>query len=586
MKKTNVSFLASILLTAVFLTSCGGLNKMVKLAPDVKYSVTPEILEMHGDSVKMTLKGSFPTKYFNKKAILTVTPVLKYEAGETTFETKTLQGEDAQANNQVISFVAGGSFDLTSTIPYSEDMKISDLELRVKASIKDKSVDVPTQKVADGVIATAGLIEKDPKSIKADDKFVRVTTQTKGADIHFIINKANIRNSEIKAEDMAALKDFVKEASEKSDYEFKGVDLLAYASPDGAIDLNTKLSANRLKNTENFFGKQLKKDKVEAAKEENFFNTKSTPEDWDGFQKLMQNSDIQDKDLILRVLSMYSDPVVREKEIKNISAAYTIIADKILPQLRRSQLKVNIAIVGYSDSVLTELSNTNPDTLNIEELMYAATLTQDIDKQLNIYKTVVKKDSVCVRGYNNVGYVYIKQNKLDEAKAALEEAKKTDPNNAMVLNNLGVVAYLNNDLEAAEEYYNAAAGAKQGNEISYNQAIISVKKGDYENALQLFASSKYNTFNFALAKFLNFKNTQNADTYEASMGILKKIDNQDDALIYYLKAIIGAHQQNADLIYNNLRTAIDKDASLSGKAKTDIEFAKYFEDETFKSIVQ
>ena len=586
MKRKNVSYLASILLTAVFLTSCGGLNKMVKLAPEVRYSVTPEVLAMHGDSVEMTLKGTFPPKYFNKKATMTVTPVLKYEAGEKAFETKTLQGEDVQANNQVISFVSGGGFDLTSKIPYSEDMKISDLEIRVKASIKDKSVDVPAQKVVDGVIATANLLEKDPKSIKADDKFVRVTTQSKGADIHFIINKANIRNSEIKAEDMAALKEYVKEASEKSNYEFKGVELLAYASPDGAIDLNTKLAANRLKNTQKYFNKQLKRNKVDVPKEENFFKSESTPEDWEGFQKLMQNSNIQDKDLILRVLSMYSDPDVREKEIKNISAAYTVIADEILPKLRRSQLKVNIAVIGYSDSVLTELSKTNPDTLNLEELMYAATLTEDLNEQLNIYKAVVKKYPECLRGHNNVGYVNIKLNKLDEAKAAFEEAKKIDANNAMVLNNLGVIAFLQNDLEAAQEYYNAAAGAKQGKEISYNQAIIKVKKGEYESALDLFASSKYNTFNFALAKFLNFKNTQNADAFEASLGILKNVENQDDALIYYLKAIIGVHQQNADLIYNNLRTAVEKDASLKEKAKTDIEFAKYFEDDTFKSIVQ
>ena len=559
---------------------------MVKLAPEVRYSVTPEVLEMHGDSVEMTLKGTFPAKYFNKKAVLSVTPVLKYGNGERSFDTKTLQGEDVQANNTSISFVSGGSFDLKSKIPYSDSMRVSTLELKVKASIKDKSVDVPTQKVADGVIATAGLIEKDPKAIKADDKFVRVTTQSKGADIHFIINKANIRNSQIRDTDMVALKNYVKEASEKSNYEFKGVDLLAYASPDGTVSFNTKLAAKRLKNTEKYFGRQLKKDKVKAAKEDKFFNGKSTPEDWEGFKKLMQQSNIKDKDLVLRVLSMYSDPDVREKEIKNISAAYTVIADKILPKLRRSQLKVNIAIVGYSDSVLTVLSKTNPDTLNREELMYSATLTNNLDEQLNIYKTVVKKYPECIRGYNNVAYVYIQQNKLDEAKTVLEEAKKINPNNAMVLNNLGVVSYLKNDLEAAQEYYNAAAGAKQGNEISYNQAIISLKKGDYENALKLFASSKYNTFNFALAKFLNFKNTQNADTYEASMGILKKIANQDDAKIYYLKAVIGAHQQNADLIYNNLRTAIEKDASLAGKAKTDMEFAKYFNDDTFKSIVQ
>lgn len=584
MKNLNVKILASFAFAALLLSSCGGLNKMVKMAAEVKYEVTPKVLEMHGDSVEATLKVTFPVKYFQKDAILEVTPVFKYEGGEQAFKSLILQGEEAQANNQVVSYTSGGTYSVSSKIAFVEGMRQGTLVARVKATVGKDSGELPEVKLADGTMATALLLEADAMPIAADDKFVRVTTQSKEATIHFVINQATIRGQELKKEEIKALQDFVAASASKENVEFKGVEISAYASPDGPETLNTKLSENRMKNSESYFARELKKSKVAGMEEESFMLSKATPEDWEGFKKLMQESDIQDKELILRVLSMYSDPVVREKEIKNIAAAYEVIAEDILPQLRRSKLIVNIAIVGYSDEELKELAVSNPDTLKVEELMYAASLVSDLNTKLSIYQKVASNYADDWRGHNNVGYIYLKQGKAAEAKAALEEAKKLDASNTKILNNLGVVAHMEGDVKAAKEFYDAAAGA--GNQVSYNQALVAAKKGAYENALNLFVSSKYNTFNFALVKMLNYSVTKNADTYDAALGILAKVENQDAANVSYLKAIIGARKQDTDLLFNNLRTAIEKDASFKAYAAKDIEFAQYANDGTYKSIVE
>jgi Flp pilus assembly protein TadD/outer membrane protein OmpA-like peptidoglycan-associated protein len=584
MKKATVNILASFVFATLLLTSCGGLNKMVKMAPMVKYEVTPKVLEMHGDSVDLTVKVSFPSKYFQKKAVLEIIPVLKYDGGEKSFKSLTLQGEAIQANNQVVSFVSGGTYSVTSKIAFEEGMRQGTLVARVKATMGKTVGELPEAKLADGTMATALLLEKDPMPIAADDKFVRVSTQSKDATINFVINQATILGKELKKEEIKALQDFVLANAAKGNVEFKGVEISAYASPDGTEELNTKLSQNRMKNSEQYFARELKKSKVAGMEKEGFILSKATPEDWEGFKKLMQESDIQDKELILRVLSMYSDPVVREKEIKNISAAYEVIAEKILPQLRRSKLSVNLAIIGFSDEELKTLAVSNPDTLKVEELMYAASLVSDQNTKLSIYQKVASKFADDWRGHNNVGYIYLKQGKVAEAKASLLEAKRLDASNTMVLNNLGVVAFLEGDLKAAQEFYDAAAGA--GNQVSYNQALMPAKRGEYEKALNLFVSSKYNTFNFALVKMLNYSITKNADAFDAALGILSKVENQDAAKVYYLKAILGARKQDADMLFNNLRTAIEKDGALKAYAKKDIEFAQYANDATYKGIVE
>jgi Flp pilus assembly protein TadD len=584
MKKVNVSILASLVVVGLLLSSCGGLNKMVKMASQVQYEITPKVLEMHGDSVEVTVKVTFPPKYFQKQAILEIIPVLKYEGGEKAFKSLTLQGESVQANNQKVTYINGGTYTVSSKILFEEGMRKADLFAQIKATMKGKTQELPEQKVANGVMATALLLEKDPMPIAASDKYVRVTTDSKGASIFFVINDATVRGPELKKEEIIALQNFVAEASANQRIEFKGVEISAYASPDGPEDLNTKLSANRLKNAESYFERELKKSKVAGLENPSFVAGQSTAEDWEGFKKIMQESDIQDKELILRVLSMYSDPVVREKEIKNIAAAYDDIKLKVLPQLRRSKLSVNIAKIGYSDDELKAFVASNIDTLNLEELLYTATLFGEYSAKLPIYQKAAAKYADDWRAINNVGYVSIKLGKVAEAKAAFEQAKALDATNTTVLNNLGVIAYLEGDSKTAEEFYNAAAGA--GGEVSYNMAIIYTKKGNYEKALNLYASSQMSTFNFALTKMLNYSLTKNTDAFDASLGILSKIENQNDPKIYYLKAILGARKQDSEGLFNNLRIAVEKDAALAAYAKKDIEFAQYANDATFKGIIQ
>ena len=579
MKKVNIYVLG---FCALALTACGGMNKMAKMANQVQWDVTPKVLEMHGDSVEVEIKVTFPPKYFQKAAILELTPVLKYEGGEKAFESKAVQGESVQANNEVCSFANGGTFSTKSKISFEEAMRSSELIARVKATMKDKSQDLPEEKIADGVMSTALLLDKNAMTIGAADKFERITNDTKGATLFFVINKADIQSKELKKDEVAALKQFISDVAANERMEVKGIEISAFASPDGEESLNDKLAANRMKNSDSFFKKELKKSKVSA--DESVFKTTSLAEDWDGFKTLMQESDIQDKELILRVLSMYSDPVVREKEIKNISAAYEEIADKILPQLRRSTLSVNVAVIGHSDEEIKELIAANSEDLTVEELLYAATLTEDNAEKLSIYQKAAAKYPEDWRTNNNVGHISYKMGNIAEAKAAFEKAKEADAQNTVVLNNLGACAYAEGDEAAAKEFYNAAAGA--GDEVSYNQAVIATKKGDYENALNLYQSSKMNTFNWALCKYLNYFNTKNGDVFDATLGILNKIEDQDNAKISYLKAVIGARKQDKDLLINSLRVAVEKDASLGAYAAKDIEFAQYAQDEDFKNFAK
>ena len=555
---------------------------MTKKAEQVQWDITPKVLEMHGDSIEVEVSATFPPKYFIAAATLELSPVLKYEGGEKAFASKTVQGEKVQENNEVIPFAQGKTVKWKSKIAFEDAMRKSELVLNGKASLKGKSVDVPFGKKADGVMSTALLLDYKAMTIGAADKFQRVTNDSKGATLFFVINKADIQSKELKKDEITALKQFLADAANNERIEVKGIEISAFASPDGEESLNDKLAANRMKNSDSFFKKEMKKAKLNA--DASVYKTTSLAEDWDGFKTLMQESDIQDKELILRVLSMYSDPVVREKEIKNISAAYEEIADKILPQLRRSKLSVNIAVIGHSDDELKDMVAANDEKLTIEEMLYAATLTEDNNEKLSIYQKAADKFPEDWRAINNVGHINYKLGKVAEAKAAFEKAKGIDASNTVVLNNLGACALADGDVAAAKEFFSAAAGA--GDEVSYNQAIILTKKGEYESALNLYQSSKLNTFNWALCKYLNYFSTKNADVFDATLGILNKIEDQNNAKVPYLKAVIAARKQDKDLLINSLKVAVEKDASLGAYAAKDIEFAQYAEDADFKNIAK
>ncbi len=574
MRRTKIKLLA-IFTLATILASCSGLDKMRTNAPDLNYSVTPEVLEAHGGKVETNIRVQIPGSYFDPKATMTFTPVLVYDAGEQAYPSHTVQGEKASGNAQVISKLNGGQITYTNSVDYNSDMRMSKLEVRATATRGAKSVDLPNIVIAEGVIATAASIT--PESIQGAigaDEFQRVIALSKSADILYLIQQANVRGSELNKEEVKAINDFIKEVKQSENKEFKGANISAYASPDGPINLNTRLAGQREASAKTALNREFSRNKVDEAKDSDFFDLKNTPEDWEGFKTLVQNSEIQDKDLILRVLSMHSDPEVREREIKNMSETFEVLAKEILPQLRRSKISLNAEEVGKSDEEITELVASNPSELSLEEILYAATLEESADAKLEIYKKAAEQYPDEWRTHNNVGYALYLGGDYNAAKLAFIKANSVKANVPVVMNNLGAVELQNGDIEKAEEYFGAAAGA--GAELDNNLGVIAMQKGQYDQAVRYFGNSTGN--NAALARILNKDYSGAEATIDA---------NPDkDARSYYLQAIVGARTNNSDKVFANLKKAVELSGDCKALAATDMEFAKYFEDVTFKSIVQ
>lgn len=571
MKKFRSYFI--LILAAAVMSGCSGLNKMKKDANLVKYEVTPKVLETHGGMVEVTVVGTFPQKYFDKKTTLEVTPVLTYTGGETAFDkVKVLQGESVQANNEKIAY-AGGKFTYTSKIPYKDAMKMSEMVVRVKGTRGKTSVNFDPVKIADGVIATSTLTENHVKPIMMVNKFVRITPENKMADLHYLINQADLQSKELKAEDVQLLKDYIKMVSTDPNRQFKTAEISSYASPDGSLDINEKLSVKRGVTADKFMKQEF--GKIEAAQTTNFFNEKTTAEDWDGFKAEVEKSTIQDKDLILRVLSMYSDPDVREKEIKNMSAAFEVLKTDILPKLRRSKLFVNVDLVGRSDEQILAQMNTDPKVMGVEEMLYAATLTKDLNEQLKFYQIAAENFPKSIQAHNNIGYTYLWLAKSDEAIAALEKAKAIE-NNDVVKNNLGFAYLQKGDNAKAEEYFTSMAAATP--ESKFGLGILATKKGEYDKAVNYFGTE--GSYDLALALLLK------GDVNKAKVTLdgLKELCKCGKPS--YLKAVCGARLDDRNYMLNNLREAIGFKADWKAYAKTDLEFAKFFNDDTFKAAVQ
>jgi tetratricopeptide (TPR) repeat protein len=572
MKKFRSYFI--LILAATLMTSCSGLNKMKKNSNLIKYEVTPKVLETHAGFVTVTIKGTVPAKYFDKKTIVTATPVLTYTGGETPFEkVVVLQGESVQANNQVITVTSGGSFTYTDKVAYKDAMKISELVLRVKAVRGSKSLDFDPVKLADGVIATSTLVEKEGKTISSKDNFVRVTPETKLADINYLINKSDIRSTELKAEDIALLKEFIKTVSTDPNRQFKTADISSYASPDGTLKINEPLSVKRGESAGKFMKKEF--DKIESAKVAGFFNEKTTAEDWDGFKTEVEKSSIQDKELILRVLSMYSDPDVREKEIKNMSAAFEVLKTDILPKLRRSKMMVNVDQIGRNDEQILAQMKADPKLLSLEEMLRAGSLTTDLNEQLKFYQATAENYPKCIRAANNIGCTYMALGKTDEAIAAFEKAKAIE-NNDVIKNNLGFGSLVKGDLVKAEGYFNSMTAATA--ESKWGLGVIAITKGEYDKAVNYFGTEP--CFNLALALVLK----GDVNKAKATLDSMKEMCKCGKPS--YLKAIVGARLDDKNYMLSGLREAVGFKPTWKAYAKTDLEFAKFFNDDTFKSIVQ
>jgi len=566
----NFRNLFVILLAAILVTGCSPLQKMSKNANLVTYEITPKVLETHAGIVAAQVKATYPEKYFDKKTTLKITPVLTYTGGETVFdEILYTQGEDVQGNNKSIA-KAGGTASWSGDVAYIPEMKVSEFLLRIDASRKDKTLAFTPIKLADGVIATSTLFEYHPMPLSLKDTYQRIVPEQKIADILYSINRADIKTTELKAEDIAALKDYVAMVALNDRMAVKGFTTSSYASPDGPLTLNEKLSVDRGKAAE----KYLKKEYGKMPELTNLFSSKTTAEDWDGFKALVQESSLADKDLILRVLSMYQDPVVREKEIKNMSTAYLALADEILPQLRRSKFIVDVDLIGLSDEEILAAIKGDPTPLSYEQLLYAATLTTDVNEQLKYYEMATVKDPKDYRGWNNVGWAYLNMGKSDEAMVAFEKAKAIK-NDDVVKNNMGFAALLNEDFKAASEYFGSMSASTP--ESKFGLGTIAIHDGKYDQAVNLLGDKP--TMNLALAQLLKGDINKAKTTMDA-------VPNCKCGAPSYLKAVIAARLDNKDGVLNNLREAIGYNTDWKNYAMTDLEFAKYFTDDAFIALTK
>ena len=546
-------------------SSCS--KKMGPLSADY-FTVTPQVLEAVSGKVPATINGKFPEKYFNKKAVVEVTPVLKWNGGEAKGQPATFQGEKVEGNNQSISYKMGGSYTMKTSFDYVPEMAKSELYLEFKATIGKKEVTIPAVKIADGVISTSELVNNtlgNANPALGEDAFQRIIKEKHDANIMFLIQQANIRSSELKT-----AKEFNKEVAnvnEAANKKISNIEVSAYASPDGGVSLNTTLAENRENNTTKMLNKDLKKAKIDAP-----IDAKYTAQDWEGFQELVSKSNIQDKELILRVLSMYQDPAQREQEIKNISSVYKTLADEILPQLRRSRLTLNYEIIGKSDEEIAKLASSNPSELNIEELLYAATLTNDPAKQEAIYTQATKQFPNDYRAYNNLGKLAYQAGNIDKAESYFKKAANVNASPEVNMN-LGLVSLMKGDKAAAEAYFGKAAGTK---ELGESMGNLYIAQGQYERAVNSFGDSKTNSA--ALAQIL-------AKDYNKAKNTLANV-TRPDAYTDYLMAVLGARTNNSSMVTSSLKSAVAKDSSLAKKAATDLEFAKYFTNADFMNIVK
>ena len=545
---------ASLLL----LTSCSG--KLGALSAD-NFSVTPNPLETQAGKVPATVNGTFPEKYMKKKAVVTVTPELRYADGQVAKgQSATFQGEKVQGNNQTILYQVGGRYNIKTAFDYLDCNK-ADMYLTFDAKIGKKAVQVPAVKVAEGIIATSELYKNTLKGAQAaiaPDAFQRINAQKQEANIKFLIQQATLRQSELKNN---SVQEFVKLLeqinNDREGLNLKDVEVSAYASPDGGYDLNDKLAAQRQKNTQQYVEQQLKKANLTDAA----VDAKYTAEDWDGFQELVKASNIQDKDVILRVLSMYKDPQEREQQIKNISSAFRELADGILPQLRRSRMIINYETVGRSDDQIKDQLKADATKLSVEELLYAAALTDDANAKEDVYKVTTEAYPNDARAYNNIATMEYAKGNLDAAKKYIEQAQKANANLPEAAANLGLIALQKGDIQTAENYIAKATGANGLAEVLGN---LNLAKGNYAQAEQDFKDVYSNSA--ALAQILN-KN------YASAAVTLKYVKNPD-ATTEYLKAILGARMGNVNEAAEALRAAIAKDASYAKYAANDIELKK------------
>lgn len=565
MKRLKLTqFLSLIMLVAIIATSCG--KKTIPPLANSLFTTNPSPLELVGNKVPVTINGRFPAKWFEKGTTIVVTPVLKYKGGEALGTPYTYQGENVAGNGISVPYETGSAITMRSEFDYIPAMRKSELFLRFDFYRDRKQVvGFSDVKIADGVIATQGLASAETSTpAVAPDAFQRIIKETYDADIMFLIQRAELRSSELNSTNMNAWKELVKEA-DNNERKRVDVEVSAYASPDGGFQLNDRLAEQRERNTTAYLNKEFKDNEIYAE-----INAKYTAQDWDGFQKLVQASSLQDKDIVLRVLSMYPDPETREREIKNISVVYSDLAETILPKLRRSRLMANVEVIGKTDEELTKLAlSNNYSDLTVEELLYAANL-DGVSKE-KIYTFITQKYPNDYRGWNNLGAYYYQNGQSSRALQAFNKASEISSRAPEANMNLALVSLADGNTAKAEQLLGNASGASS---LGETMGLMYIQKGDYNRAVQAFGNTVSN--NAALAQIL----TKN---YSKAQQVLDAVPDKN-ATTYYLAAIVAARTNSTSGVAGNLKSAIQKGASPTDIAN-DIEFAKFLTNPDIRNML-
>ena len=554
MQKKNLFILSAA--SVLLMSSC---SKLGALSAD-NFTVIPNPLETQGGEVPATINGTFPEKYMKKKAVVTVIPELRYADGQVAKGNgATFQGEKVMGNDQTISYKVGGRYTMKTSFNYVPDMQKSEMYLTFDARIGNKKCNVPAVKVANGVIATSELYKRTLASengVIAPDTFQRVNEKKQEANIKFLINQANIRQSELKSNSVKEFVEMLKKINaDREGFNIQNVEIQAYASPEGGVKFNDKLAGNRQNQSEKYVKSTLKQQKMNADIDAHY-----TAQDWDGFQRLVAASNLQDKDVILRVLSMYEDPQEREQQIRNMSEGFRELADGILPELRRSRLIINYETIGRSDEQIEQQYKENPAKLSPDELLYLATFDKTPAEQEAIYKKTAEIYDKDYRAYNNLAALAFAKGDTENARQYAEKAAALGSDTPEAQANLGLISLINGNVQDAERAISKSANSEN---VKAALGALNIAKGNYAQAEKDF--DKINSNTAALAQLLN-KN------YAAAAKTLDKVQNPN-AMTDYLHAVVAARRGNKFAASSYLKEALQKDPSLKQYADNDLELS-------------
>lgn len=557
----------------MFLNSCG-VKKMVRNANNVNYQATPNPLEVHADSIKINVNGSFPAKFFHRRASMVVTPYIVYQGGERPIKSTTLIGEKSKAEGKTIGFRDGGKFDINDKLLFENGMEEVTVELRATIQHRSKRIEIPAVKIGEGTVTTSKLLKKDDRAIIAADQFDKNPTITQKANIYYLKDQWAVRSAELQSDEMVNLFKFATDRS-KDGSEFQKLDIYGYASPEGELRRNNMLADRRADEAYKVVAAHLRKNKVAAVNNKGFYSPITTNfEDWSGLKEKLQQSDISGRDEAIRIINTVQDPEEREAQFRKL-ASYDPIYNAYFPRLRRAEINLIVKKKTRTDDEIRSLATTQPDQLGSEELLYGASLQTEAAGKLRAYQSHARLFPEDWRGFNNAGVIMLQMGRINEAQAEFEKADRVKANTPIVKNNLGVVAMLKGDVKAAGDFYRAGAAA--GDDAKYNLGNWSVATARYSEAVSSYGSACGH--NPALAKLLAGNISGAAQTVDCS-------DDKDSAEGLYLKAVIAARNNNKDGVISNLTSAIAKNNAFAARAKRDIEFRNFRSDSAFQGIVR